>query len=161
MVIYDINGNELLSAIITESAEHERELSKSNFVKLSWNSDSKTVIPAGSYIVPFSDNIKYRLLDKYTPSETATGFKYEPEFQHPLMLLSRIPFLYTTTDQDGKVVKQQEWQYDGLITDILPYNGYLLANIGKIDLTVLPYMSGNAKQTGNFIRSKIKWYFNK
>lgn len=119
MVIYDINGNELLNAIITESAEHERELSKSNFVKLSWNSDSKTVIPAGSYIVPFSDNIKYRLLDKYAPSETATGFKYEPEFQHPLMLLSRIPFLYSTTDQDGKVVKQQEWQYEGLITDIL------------------------------------------
>ena len=61
-------------------------------------------------------------------------------------------------------LKKQGKTYDtsyGLITDLLPYNAYLLANIGKIDLTVLPYISGNAKQTGNFIRNKIKWYYNK
>lgn len=46
-----------------------------------------------------------------------------------------------------------------LITDLLPYNSYLQANIGKIDLTILPYLSGNAKQTGDFIRNKIKWYY--
>lgn len=48
-----------------------------------------------------------------------------------------------------------------LITALLPYNRYLLANIGKIDLTVLPQISGNAKQTGDFIRNKIKWYYSK
>lgn len=61
-------------------------------------------------------------------------------------------------------LKRQGKPYDksyGLITDLLSYNSYLLQNIGKIDLTVLPYMSGNAKQTGNFIRNKIKWYYNK
>lgn len=61
-------------------------------------------------------------------------------------------------------LKRQGKSYDksyGLITDLLPYNSYLLANIGKIDLTVLPYMSGNAKQTGNFIRNKINYYWNK
>ncbi len=61
-------------------------------------------------------------------------------------------------------LKMQGKSYDNnysYITTLLQYNGYLLANIGKIDLTVLPYMSGNAKQTGNFIRNKIKWYYNK
>ena len=50
---------------------------------------------------------------------------------------------------------------DGSIKNLLPLNKWLYQNKGKIDLTVLPYMSGNAKQTGNFIRSKIKWYYDK
>lgn len=61
-------------------------------------------------------------------------------------------------------LKRQGKPYDksyGLITDLLPYNSYLIANIGKIDLTTLPHISGNAKQTGNFIRNKVRWYFNK
>ena len=119
MIIYDIHGNKLLDAILTESAEHEQELSKSDFVKLSWDSDVKTAIPAGSYIVPFADGLKYRLLDSYTPTETDKGFKYEPQFHHPLMLLSRIPFLYATTDSDKNPIKQQEWSFDGLTVDAL------------------------------------------
>lgn len=47
MIIYGIDGKKLLDAILTEGAEHEQELSKSDFVKLSWDSDVKTVIPAG------------------------------------------------------------------------------------------------------------------
>lgn len=119
MIIYDIHGKKLLDAILTESAEHEQELSKSDFVKLSWGNDVKTVIPAGSYIVPFADGLKYRLLDSYTPTETDKGFKYEPQFHHPLMLLSRIPFLYATTDSDKNPIKQQEWSFDGLTVDAL------------------------------------------
>ncbi len=46
----------------------------------------------------------------------------------------------------------------GIITKLLPQNPYLKQNIGKIDLTILPEISGSAFETGNFIRNKIKWY---
>lgn len=121
MVIYDIHGNKLMNAILTESAVLERELGKTDVVKLSWKSDKKITLPVGSYIVPFSDGLKYRLLDDYTPSEDSTSVKYEPVFNHPLAVLSRIPFLYDTTDQDGNPIKQQEWSYDGLTTNALEY----------------------------------------
>ena len=119
MVIYDINGNKILDAIITDSAEHEEELGKSNFVKLSWNSDDKTSFAAGSYIIPFNDGLKYRLLNAHEPTEDDKCFKYAPEFHHPLMWLSRVPYLYATTDSDGEPIKQQEWSYDGLTTNAL------------------------------------------
>ena len=48
-----------------------------------------------------------------------------------------------------------------LITDLLPYNQWLYQNIGKVDLTILPQMHGSAFETGDFIRSKIKWYLSK
>jgi hypothetical protein len=121
MVIYDIHGSKLMDAILTESAVLERELGKTDVVKLSWKSDKKTTLSVGSYIVPFSDGLKYRLLDDYTPSEDSTSLKYEPAFNHPLAILSRIPFLYDTTDQDGNPIKQQEWAYDGLTTNALGY----------------------------------------
>ena len=121
MVIYDIHGSKLMDAILTESAVLERELGKTDVVKLSWKSDKKSMLPVGSYIVPFDDGLKYRLLDYYTPSEGSTSLKYEPVFNHPLAILSRIPFLYDTTDQDGNPIKQQEWPYDGLTTNALEY----------------------------------------
>lgn len=121
MVIYDIHGSKLMDAILTEGAVLERELGKTDVVKLSWSSDKKATLPVGSYIVPFSDGLKYRLLDNYTPSEGSTSLKYEPAFNHPLAVLSRTPFLYDTTDQDGNPIKQQEWAYDGLTTNALEY----------------------------------------
>ena len=119
MVIYDINDSKIFEASLTESAEHEEELGKSNLIRLSWQSDVKITLPVGAYIVPFDDGIKYRLLDPYTPNEDVTAFKYTPEFQHPLMWLSRVPFLYDTTDADKNPIKQQEWSYDGLTTNAL------------------------------------------
>lgn len=121
MTIYNINGTKLLDAILTEGGEHEEELGKTNLVRLSWNSDKKVTLPAGAYIIPFNDGLKYRLLDTYTPSEDSKQFKYAPEFHHPLMILSRMPFLYSTTDQSGAPVKQQDWSFDGLTTTALQH----------------------------------------
>nr|DAD67151.1 MAG TPA: Minor structural protein 4 [Siphoviridae sp. ctazQ13] len=119
MVIYDINGNKILNAILTDGAEHEEELGKTNLVRLSWQSDVKVTLPVGSYIVPFEDGLKYRLLDTYIPSEGDKGFNYAPEFHHPLMWLSRVPFLYDTKDEDKNPIKQQEWAFNGLTTNAL------------------------------------------
>ena len=46
----------------------------------------------------------------------------------------------------------------GDIVKLLPKNKWLNQNIGKVDLTVLPDIKGSPKQTGDFIRNKIKWY---
>lgn len=64
----------------------------------------------------------------------------------------------------GYKLKSKGYLYDKnhkIITDIIQYNSYLDQNIGKIDLTKLPYMSGNAFKTGAFIRAKIYWYLKK
>ena len=116
MVIYDIKDNKIIDATLTEGAEHEQELGKSDLVRLSWQSDIKVTLPAGSYIIPFDDGLKYRLLNAYTPTEDDKGFKYAPEFHHPLMWLSRVPFLYVEGD-----LKQQEWSFDGLTVRALEY----------------------------------------
>lgn len=50
---------------------------------------------------------------------------------------------------------------DKTITRYLPWNNYLLQNIGKVDLTNLPDIQGTPKQTGDFIRNKISWYYEK
>ena len=121
MVIYDINGNKIIDTTLTSGAEHEEELGKSNLVRLSWQNDKKIVLHAGSYIIPFGDGLKYRLLNSYTPQENEKAFNYTPEFQHPLMWLSRVPFLYDMTDADKNPIKQQEWSYDGLTTNALEY----------------------------------------
>ena len=121
MIIYDIHNNKILDATLTEGAEHEQELGRSDLVRLSWQSDVKVTLPAGAYIIPFEDGLKYRLLNAYTPTEDDKGFKYTPEFQHPLMWLSRVPFLYDTTDAEKNPIKQQEWSYDGLTTNALEY----------------------------------------
>ena len=121
MVIYDIHNSKILDATLTEGAEHEQELGRSDLVRLSWQSDVKVTLPAGAYIIPFDDGLKYRLLSPYTPTEDNTAFKYTPEFQHPLMWLSRVPFLYDTTDADKNPIKQQEWSFDGLTTNALEY----------------------------------------
>ncbi len=121
MVIYDINGNKIFDASLTSGAEHEQELGKTDLVRLSWQSDIKVTLPAGAYIVPFGDGLKYRLLNSYTPTEDITAFKYSPEFQHPLMWLSRVPFLYDTTDAEKNPIRQQEWSFEGLTTDALEY----------------------------------------
>lgn len=121
MIIYDIHNNKILDATLTEGAEHEQELGRSDLVRLSWQSDVKVTLPAGAYIIPFDDGLKYRLLSPYTPTEDDKGFKYTPEFQHPLMWLSRVPFLYDTTDADKNPIKQQEWSFDGLTTNALEY----------------------------------------
>lgn len=49
---------------------------------------------------------------------------------------------------------------DKTITKLLPWNSYLSKNIGKIDLTKLPY-DLKGQSTGDFIRGKVRWYYEK
>ena len=121
MKIYDINDKVILDVPVTKEAVHEQEMSKSDYVKLSWVSDAKQILPAGTYIVPFKDGLHYRLLEPYTPNQNSEiEWKYQPEFQHPLMWLSKIPFTYTTVDSSKNLsYTSQDWPYLGLTTSLL------------------------------------------
>ena len=121
MVIYGIDNRKIIDVPLTEGAEHEQELSKSDLVRLSWQGNIRVALPAGVYVVPFDDGLKYRLLNPYVPIEDDKGFKYAPEFHHPLMWLSRVPFLYDTTDENGMPIRQQEWSFEGLTSSALEY----------------------------------------
>lgn len=122
MKIYGIDNSELLDVKTTSSARHEEEMMKSDFVRLSWKGNVKQTLGVGSYIVPFGDGLKYRLTEPYIPEQDAEDtFTYQPEFQHPLAWLGKVPFTYATKDTLGEDVVQQEWEYTGLTSTLLQY----------------------------------------
>ena len=49
----------------------------------------------------------------------------------------------------------------GKIINLLPNNKWLKQNIGKIDLTRLPYDIPKGTSNGDFIRQKVRWYLGK
>lgn len=62
------------------------------------------------------------------------------------------PDNFYTHAEIGEMVK------NGTIAKLLPYNNYLKNNIGKVDLTKLPY-DLKGQKSYRFIRSKIRWYY--
>lgn len=49
----------------------------------------------------------------------------------------------------------------GAILKLLPNNSYLKQNIGKVDLITIPNLKGTPRQTGDYIRNKVRWYLGK
>lgn len=122
MDIFNIYEKKILEVLKSKTAKHEEEMMKSNFVQLSWNDTSKKVLEAGTYIVPFADGVKYRLLDDYEPKQkTEASFEYSPEFQHPIMMLGKIPFILTTGDTTSfqTADKETDWVYTGVASTII------------------------------------------
>ena len=117
--IYDVNGKVLMQAEITSSAIRVEELSKSDYISLSWNSAEKVILPAGAYIVHKYKIDKVRevtrqflLLESYEPTQSdEMSWKYTPEFQHPKMILSKIPFFIRTRNSKNEVVKQYNFNF--------------------------------------------------
>lgn len=116
--------------VITQAAEHEEELMKSDFVKLSWDEDVFRKLPADAYITPFDDGIKYSLLEPYEPESKNGYWHYEPHFQHPKMYLGKVTFhcpetdekgQYINRDTDGNVISLMDWPFTGGLTVLLDY----------------------------------------
>ena len=85
MDIKDIQGNIILSVSISQECERVEELMKSDYIQLSWNSNSKDVLPAGSYIEYKGE--KYSLLEPYSPTQKdEVEFTYQPQFQSKIMI---------------------------------------------------------------------------
>jgi hypothetical protein len=117
-VIYDANGERLVifdgKALDYGSAVHEEELMGQDFIRMSWYSHEKTVLPVGSYIIV--NDIKFMLLDEYAPKqENIARYKYEPEFLHPVMWLGKLPFIHCEGDTTSweRSTKRFDWTYYG------------------------------------------------
>jgi hypothetical protein len=124
--IYDVEGNVLMQAEITSSAKREEELSKSDYISLSWNSTEKVILPVGAYINHTYKIDKVRevtrqflLLEAYEPTQTdEMSWKYTPEFQHPKMILSKVPFYVRTRNSQDEEIKQHVWSFVGTMHTI-------------------------------------------
>lgn len=106
---------------ITKEAQREEELSKSDFISLSFSADCKIILPVGAYIVHtyYIDQTRkvtqrFSLLEPYEPVQTdEMSWKYTPEFQHPKMLLGKIPFYIKTKNSQNETIKQTNWIFVG------------------------------------------------
>ena len=112
--ILSIDGELLISVPILKEAVVREELMASDYVHLSWTSQTCEVLPAGSYIV--YDGERYSLLNPYTPSKAAEGeFKYTPQFQSKIVRWQKTIVPIYTYASDGMTVKSREldWTYTG------------------------------------------------
>lgn len=119
--IYNLDGEIIMQAPITKEAQREEELSKSDFISLSFSAACKIILPVGAYIVHtyYIDQTRkvtqrFSLLEPYEPMQTdEMSWKYMPEFQHPKMLLGKIPFYIKTKNSQNETIKQTNWTFVG------------------------------------------------
>lgn len=119
--IYDINDKLLMQAEVTSEAKREQEMSKSDYITLSFSAAEKVILPVGAYInyTYKIDKVrevtrKFLLLESYEPIQTdECSWKYTPQFQHPKMILSKTPFFIYTRNSQNVEVKQNVWSFVG------------------------------------------------
>lgn len=119
--IYDINDKLLMQAEVTSAAKREQEMSKSDYITLSFSAAEKVILPVGAYInyTYKIDKVrevtrKFLLLDSYEPTQSdECSWKYTPQFQHPKMILSKTPFFIYTRNSQNVEVKQNVWSFVG------------------------------------------------
>ncbi|MCR5697774.1 MAG: hypothetical protein K6G73_12445 [Marinilabiliaceae bacterium] len=129
---------------VTEGATHNQELMKTDEIKLSWNAAESTLIPLGSYIMHPVSGIRYSLAEPYYPQAKDNGiYQYQPVFKHELMLLSKIPFLFYSTDENNITTIESDWNFTGKGSDLMPslvsaiYNGIGQTYTIEIDETLV------------------------
>lgn len=121
--IYSADGTILKTVPVTSAAEHVEEMMKSNYVRLQWSDVTGAALPVGAYII--YGNKHYTLFEAYQPTQKdELEYNYEPQFQHPMMILAYTPCLYTTYKpgehpNDPPIpVKQTDWEYVGTLGTI-------------------------------------------
>lgn len=118
--IKDILGEILFSIVTDENCVFNNELMKSDYVKLSWESDEFEVINAGSYIEYNGE--KYKLLENYSPTQQdECTYKYTPQFQSRVMNWDKQITPVYTYEEDGTTVKSREmdWEFTGSPADAM------------------------------------------
>lgn len=119
--IYDINDKFLMQAEVTSAAKREQEISKSDYITLSFSAAEKVILPVGAYInyTYKIDKVrevtrKFLLLESYEPTQSdECSWKYTPQFQHPKMILSKTPFFIYIRNSQNVEVKQNVWSFVG------------------------------------------------
>ncbi len=107
--IKDISGNILVSVPVTMECEQVEELMKSDYVQLSWSSDSSFILSVGAYIEYKGE--KYSLLEPYTPEQKdELEYSYSPQFKSRVMAWGKIPFFMYTYDVDKAITNREpDW----------------------------------------------------
>ncbi len=106
--------------LITEEALFHEELMTSDYVMLSWNSDSGMALPLGSYIIYNGE--KYSLLEEYNPERTDEyEYRFSPQFHSRIMGWQKQPVPLYTYGEDGITVTGREfdWEFTGSPTDAM------------------------------------------
>lgn len=119
--IYNPDGSISMQAFVTKEAKREEELSKSDYISLSFNATVKVVLPMGAYIehTYYIDRTrsvtqKFMLLEPYTPTQVdEMSWKYTIEFHHPKMQLGKIPFYTKTKNSQNEDINQTIWSFVG------------------------------------------------
>lgn len=119
--IFDINDKLLMQAEVTSAVKREQEMSKSDYISLSFSAAEKVILPVGAYInyTYKIDKVrevtrKFLLLESYEPTQSdECSWKYTPQFQHPKMILSKTPFFIYTRNSQNVEVKQNVWSFVG------------------------------------------------
>lgn len=119
--IFDINDKLLMQAEVTSAAKREQEMSKSDYISLSFSAAEKVILPVGAYInyTYKIDKVrevtrKFLLLESYEPTQSdECSWKYTPQFQHPKMILSKTPFFIYTRNSQNVELKQNVWSFVG------------------------------------------------
>ena len=119
--IYNPDGSISMQAFVTKEAKREEELSKSDYISLSFNATVKVVLPMGAYIehTYYIDRTrsvtqKFMLLEPYTPTQVdEMSWKYAVEFHHPKMHLGKIPFYIKTKNSQNEDINQTIWSFVG------------------------------------------------
>lgn len=117
--IYNPDGSISMQAFVTKEAKREEELSKSDYISLSFNATVKVVLPMGAYIehTYYIDRTrsvtqKFMLLEPYTPTQVdEMSWKYTIEFHHPKMQLGKIPFYIKTKNSQNENINQTIWSF--------------------------------------------------
>lgn len=125
--IYNLDGSIAMQAFVTKEAKREEELSKSDYISLSFNATAKVVLPMGAYIehTYYIDTMrsvtqKFMLLEPYTPTQSdEMSWKYTMEFHHPKMQLGKIPFYIKTKNSQNKDINQTIWNFVGTPQDMM------------------------------------------
>lgn len=125
--IYNIDGSVLMQVPVTKEAKREEELSKSDYISLSFNAAIKVVLPVGSYIeyTYYVDTVRkitrqFLLLEPYEPTQLdEMSWKYTPEFHHPKMILGKVPFYINTKNSQNEDIRQTNWSFVGSPDNIM------------------------------------------
>ena len=132
ITIFDANGNALMQVPIKKGAIWERDMSTYNYISLPFNAASKVVLPVGTYIehTYYIDDVrkvtrKFLLLEPYEPTQTdEMSWMYEPQFQHPEMILGKVLFYKATKNSQNEDVHKSSFPF----TDTIDKFAYLITS---------------------------------
>ena len=122
--IYDANDNIITEIVVSESCKRSRELMVSDYVELSWESNSYVKFGAGCHIyygtqTVETDNPAFYLLNPYEPTHRSeTVYTYTPQFHARQQMWQKYPAcIYSTIN--GVTCRELEWSFLGTPQDAL------------------------------------------